>query len=139
MTSSASMRTQSAAGKPSIRAMRPNCSFMRSASFVAMDATCRVERPDAVRLDVHAEAAAGEVHALEVDDGGFVFDDEHQALLLTHALIMVRGASARAGSPAALPFLYIRLSCGRQRTCRFRNRPIRSVASLASGVPAFNW
>ena len=39
MTSSASIKTQSAAGNPSIRAILPNFSLIRSASFVAMDAT----------------------------------------------------------------------------------------------------
>ena len=45
MTSSASISTQSATGRPSTRTLRPSSRLIRSASFWAIDATWRVERP----------------------------------------------------------------------------------------------
>ena len=50
MTSSASISTQSAAGRPSIRTTVPNRSLILSASLVAIDATWRVERPEAITI-----------------------------------------------------------------------------------------
>ena len=55
ITSSASISTQSAAGSPSMRTFLPNRSLILSASLTAMDATCRVDRPEAItkRLETY--------------------------------------------------------------------------------------
>ncbi len=50
MTSFASISTQSAVGRPSIRTERPNSALIFSASFIAIEATCRVERPLAITM-----------------------------------------------------------------------------------------
>ena len=50
MTSSASISTQSATGSPSTRTLRPRSRLIRSESFCAIEATCRVEVPEAITI-----------------------------------------------------------------------------------------
>src|SRR6185312_15891459 len=85
----------------------------------------RLERADAVRLDVDAEPAVAEVEPFEVGDGRLVLDDEHQALLLAHLPILADWARHPAHFRQALPFLYSAFS----RPERGRH-PLACMASL---------